>query len=67
VRKRTEFLYAKGQAIGVKQKKSKKQRDQETLASVTKEMAAPRFVESGRKEEEANHHVRARDPSKKSG
>jgi len=42
--------------MAVKHKKSKKQRDKVTLASVTKEMAGPRFVESVRKaEEEANH------------
>jgi hypothetical protein len=37
----------------VKHKKSKKQRDAATLASVTKEMAGPRFAESARKEDEA--------------
>jgi len=66
VRNGTEFLDGKGHAVGVKHKKSKKQRDQETLASVTKEMAEPRFAESGRKEEVANHHARVHDPSKKS-
>jgi hypothetical protein len=36
--------------------KSKKQKDKETLTSVMKEMAQPRFAESARKEEEnANH------------
>jgi hypothetical protein len=39
-----------------KKKKSKKQSARATLASVTKEMAQPRFVESARKEEDANHH-----------
>ncbi len=38
--------------------KSKKQKDEDTLASVLKEMAQPRFAESARKEEEdANHKV----------
>jgi hypothetical protein len=46
----------------VKHKKSKKQRDKATLASVTKEMAAPRFAESARKEEEElNHRVMKHD------
>jgi hypothetical protein len=40
----------------VKHKKSKKQTDKATLASVTKEMAGPRFAESVRKaKKEANH------------
>jgi hypothetical protein len=42
----------------VKHKKSKKQRDKATVASVTKEMAGPRFAGSARRqEEEANHGV----------
>jgi hypothetical protein len=46
----------------VKHKKSKKQRDKATLASVTKEMAEPRFAESARKEEEeASHRVMKHD------
>ena len=45
------------QNIFVKRKKSKKQRDQATIASVTKEMAGPRFAGSARKEEEAIHGV----------
>jgi len=36
----------------VTEKKSKKQRDKKTIASVTKEMARPRFAESAREEEE---------------
>ncbi len=41
-----------------KKKKSKKKTARATLASVTKEMAWPRFVESARKEEEeANHRI----------
>lgn len=35
-----------------KGKKSKKQRDEKTVASVVKEMARPRFAESAREEEE---------------
>ncbi|MGO9589124.1 MAG: hypothetical protein ACLP3K_03640 [Candidatus Acidiferrales bacterium] len=38
-------------------KKLKKEFPRVTLASITKEMAQPRFAESARKEEEANHHV----------
>jgi len=45
----------------VKHKKSKKQQDKATLASVTKEMAEPRFAESARQEEEANHRVMKHD------
>jgi len=42
--------------------KLKKQRDNKPLASVKKEMARPRFVESARKEEEeANHCVMRHD------
>ena len=37
--------------------KSKKEIARATLASVTKEMAQPRFAESAREEEEANHHA----------
>ena len=47
--------------MSVKHKESKKQRDKATLASVTKEMAWPRFAESARKEEEANHGVMKHD------
>jgi hypothetical protein len=36
-------------------KKAKKRKDEKTLASVTKEMARPRFVESARKDEEEAH------------
>jgi hypothetical protein len=40
----------------MKHVKSKKQKDKETLTSVLKEMAQPRFAESARQEEEdANH------------
>ncbi|MGD0963260.1 MAG: hypothetical protein ABSA57_05085 [Candidatus Acidiferrales bacterium] len=40
----------------MKHLKSKKQKDKETLTSVLKEMAQPRFAKSARKEEEdANH------------
>jgi hypothetical protein len=42
-----------------KKKKSKKESARATLASVTKEMAQPRFAESARKQEDANHHVTA--------
>jgi hypothetical protein len=42
-----------------KKKRSKKESARTTLASVTKEMAQPRFAESARKEEEENHHVTA--------
>jgi hypothetical protein len=38
-------------------KKSKKELAGITLAKITKEMAQPRFAESARKEEDANHHV----------
>jgi hypothetical protein len=41
----------------MKRKKSKKQKDKATLAKVTREMAQPRFAESARNEEEANHRV----------
>jgi hypothetical protein len=45
----------------MKLKKLKKRKDKAILASVTKEMAQPRFAESCRKEEEeANHHIAAR-------
>lgn len=45
-----------------KKKKSKKQSARATLASVTKEMARPRFPESARKEEEeANHRLAKHD------
>ena len=40
-------------------KKVTKEFPRVTLASVTKEMAQPRFAESARKEEEANHHATA--------
>jgi len=40
-------------------KKAKKESPRGTLASVTKEMAQPRFAESARREEETNHHVAA--------
>jgi hypothetical protein len=40
----------------MKDVRSKRQKDKETLASVLKEMGQPRFAESTRKEEEdANH------------
>jgi hypothetical protein len=39
----------------VKHKKLKNKGIKQTLASVTKEMAGPRFAESVRKAEEANH------------
>ncbi|MFZ0787719.1 MAG: hypothetical protein WBP92_14905 [Candidatus Acidiferrales bacterium] len=49
-------------------KKSRKKFPRATLASITKEMAQPRFAESARKEEEANHHVAAHPkPLKRSG
>ena len=40
----------------MKHVKSKKQKDKETLTSVLKEMAQPRFAESARKEEEVAGH-----------
>jgi hypothetical protein len=40
-----------------KRKKSRKETPRVTLASITKEMAQPRFAESAREEENANHHV----------
>jgi hypothetical protein len=46
----------------MKLKKLKKQKDKATFASVTKEMAQPRFAESARKEEEeANHRLTKHD------
>lgn len=45
-----------------KNKKSKNESARATLASVTKEMAQPRFAGSARKEEDANHHVMERRP-----
>jgi hypothetical protein len=42
-----------------KKKKSKSESARATLASVTKEMAQPRFAESARKEEDANRHALA--------
>ena len=44
-------------SIMTEKRKSKKEVARATLASVTKEMARPRFAESARKEEEAHHHV----------
>jgi hypothetical protein len=42
--------------LGKPLSESKKHKDKETLASVFKEMAQPRFAESARKaEEDANH------------
>jgi hypothetical protein len=40
-----------------KKKKSRKELARETLVSVAKEMAQPRFAESAREEEDANHHA----------
>jgi hypothetical protein len=40
-----------------KKRKSEKEVARATLANVTKEMARPRFAESAREEEEANHHI----------
>lgn len=45
--------------VMTKKKKSKKESAKATLASVTKEMAQPRFAESARKQEDANRHVTA--------
>ncbi len=46
----------------MKLKKSTKKKEKATLASVTKEMAQPRFAESCRKEEEeANHRATKHD------
>jgi hypothetical protein len=42
-----------------KKKNSKRESARATFASVTKEMAQPRFAESARGGEEANHHVTA--------
>jgi hypothetical protein len=59
---RTTLLHATCHHRSVKHKKSKKQRDKATLASVTKEMAGPRFAKSTRKkEEEADHGVMRHD------
>ena len=44
-----------------RKKKSKEASASTTLASVTKEMAQPRFAESARKEEEANRHVATKE------
>ena len=41
-------------------KKSKTQKDKDWLAIVVKEMARPRFTESARREEEANHRIAKR-------
>jgi hypothetical protein len=41
-----------------KKRRPKKASDRAILAKVTKEMDQPRFVESARKEEDANGHVR---------
>jgi histone H3/H4 len=41
-------------------KKLKKEFPRVTLARITREMAQPRFAESARKEEEANHHATAK-------
>jgi hypothetical protein len=43
--------------IVTKKRNSDREVGRATLASVTKEMARPRFAESAREEEEANHHV----------
>jgi len=43
--------------ILTKKRKSEKDSGRATLASVMKEMARPRFAESAREEEEANHRV----------
>jgi hypothetical protein len=40
----------------VKHKKSKRQKDKETLTSVVKEMTQPRFAESARKQLQDTHH-----------
>jgi hypothetical protein len=40
----------------MKLKKSQKQEDNATLATVTREMARPRFSESARKEQNGAHH-----------
>jgi hypothetical protein len=45
----------------IKKKKSKKQSDHKTLDRVRKEMSRPRFAESARKEEEANHRLTKHD------
>jgi hypothetical protein len=44
----------------VKKGKPEKASDRAILVEVTKEMNQPRFVESARKEEDANGHVRER-------
>jgi hypothetical protein len=44
-------------------RKSTKELARATLASVTKEMARPRFAESARKEEEEAHHRVAKHKS----
>jgi len=52
------------QATGVKNKKSKKERDKATLARITKEMAEPRFAESTREEAAGIAGVRERGSRK---
>ena len=50
--------HAKSRIQSMKHIKSMKQTDRETLASVFKGMAQPRFAESARKvEEDANHEI----------
>ena len=58
----TALLHAGCHRMSVKPRKSKKQRDKATLASVAKEMAGPRLAESVRKtEQEANHGATKHD------
>jgi hypothetical protein len=47
-----------------RKKKPKKESAGALLLRVTKEMDQPRFVESARKEENANHHVREHSSEK---
>jgi hypothetical protein len=44
-----------------KKMKSRKKVARSALANVTKEMARPRFAQSARKEEEANHRAMKHD------
>ena len=60
------YCFAPNVMIGMtnKKKKSKKETARATLANVMKEMAQPRFAESARKEEEANHPMQRTDARK---
>ena len=51
-----QSFHARPMIRGMKHIKSRKQKDKETLTSIFKEMAQPRFAESARKEEEGADH-----------